>query len=123
MFLNRMVVQNDLIGLAMQGTIVNNDVIQNNIANVDVPGFKRSRMVFDSVLQDAIDTARTTGVLHRDRIQPRVVTEYRNLKHRLDGNNVDIENEMVLLYTNSVRYDVMVMMLQNNSRRSELAYT
>ncbi|MCL2616135.1 MAG: flagellar basal body rod protein FlgB [Defluviitaleaceae bacterium] len=123
MFMNRMSVQNDLIGLGLQASVITNDVIQNNIANVDTPHFKRSRVVFDSVMQQAIDTARNTGVLHRDSITPRVVTEHRNLYYRLDGNNVDIENEMVALYTNSVRFDAMVNMLHNNSRRNNLVYS
>jgi len=118
-----MSVQNDLIGLGLQASVITNDVIQNNIANVDTPHFKRSRVVFDSVMQQAIDTARNTGVLHRDSITPRVVTEHRNLYYRLDGNNVDIENEMVALYTNSVRFDAMVNMLHNNSRRNNLVYS
>ncbi|MCL2851765.1 MAG: flagellar basal body rod protein FlgB [Defluviitaleaceae bacterium] len=122
MFLNRMTVQNDLIGLAMHASALTNDVIQNNIANVDVPNFKRSTVVFDSVLQDVVDTARSTGVLHRDRIAPRVVLQHQNLSHRLDGNNVDIETEMVALYQNSVRFDVMAAMLQNNSARRNLAF-
>jgi len=117
-----MTVQNDLIGLAMHASALTNDVIQNNIANVDVPNFKRSTVVFDSVLQDVVDTARSTGVLHRDRIAPRVVLQHQNLSHRLDGNNVDIETEMVALYQNSVRFDVMAAMLQNNSARRNLAF-
>ena len=122
MFLNRMSAQNDLIGIAMHASSLTNDVIQNNIANVDVPNFKRSTVVFDSVMQDVIDTARRTGVLHRDRITPRVVVQHQNLSHRLDGNNVDIETEMVALYQNSVRFDVMAAMLQNNSARRSMAF-
>ena len=122
MFLNRMAVQNDLIGIAMHASALTNDVIQNNIANVDVPNFKRSTVIFDSVFQDVIDTTRKTGMFHRDRIAPRVVLQHRNFSHRLDGNNVDIETEMVMLYQNSVRFDVMAAMLQHNSSRMQLAF-
>ena len=122
MFLNRLAVQNDLIGIAMHASALTNDVIQNNIANVDVPNFKRSTVVFDSVFQDVIDTTRNTGVFHRDRVAPRVVLQHRNFSHRLDGNNVDIETEMVALYQNSVRFEVMAAMLQHNSTRMQLAF-
>lgn len=122
MFQNRMSVQNDLIGIAMQASSLTNDVLQNNIANVDVPNFKRSAVVFDTVFQGVVADARNTGVLHRDRIEPRMVTQYRNLSHRIDGNNVDIETEMAALYQNSVRFDVMAAMLSNNSRRNSLAF-
>jgi len=121
-FQNRMSVQNDLIGIAMQASSLTNDVLQNNIANVDVPNFKRSAVVFDTVFQGVVADARNTGVLHRDRIEPRMVTQYRNLSHRIDGNNVDIETEMAALYQNSVRFDVMAAMLSNNSRRNSLAF-
>ena len=122
MFLNKMSLQNDLVGLAMHASALANDVIQNNIANVDVPNFKRSTVVFESVFQNVVDTARSTGVLQRDRIVPRVVVQHQNLSHRLDGNNVDIETEMVALYQNSVRFEVMASMLLNNSQRRSLAY-
>ena len=121
MLQNGISAQNDIIGMAMQAASLANDVINNNIANVDVPGFKRSEVVFDTLLQNFVNTSRR-GEASRPPT-PQIVTQHANLSHRLDGNNVDIEAEMVALYQNSVRFDAMTAMLQSNSRRNSLAYS
>ena len=120
MFIDRLHQQNDIIAKALHATAMRNDVIQNNIANVDTPGFRRSNVVFEQHFADAIGNARRTGTLNP--VAPRVVLQHANFTHRIDGNNVDIENEMVSLFQNSVRYDVMVMSVLNNYRRINLAY-
>ncbi len=99
----------------MQGTILRNEVIQNNIANADTPNFKRSDVVFESYLADAIDGAKTTGELNLDKVNPTVISQ--GFSYRLDGNNVDIETEMVDLYQNSARYDMLVSCVNNNYKK------
>src|SRR5512137_1305448 len=86
-------------------------VIANNIANVDVPHFKRSEVNFESELKRAIRDkeeldnrlpARMSNEKHipffvpRDvrQVGPRINLDY-NTTYRNDGNNVDIEKEMV----------------------------
>jgi len=120
MFISRIHQQNDLISKALNATALRNDVIQNNIANVDTPGFRRSNVVFETEFANAVEAAGRTGSLRS--IEPRVATQHANFTYRIDGNNVDIESEMVALFQNAVRYDVMVMSVLNNYRRINLAY-
>ena len=118
--LDRLHQQNDLIAKSLHAAALRNDVIQNNIANVDTPGFRRSNVVFEQQFANAVGDARRTGTLRP--VSPRVAVQHANFTHRIDGNNVDIESEMVALYQNSVRYDMMVMSVQNNYRRLSLAF-
>jgi flagellar basal-body rod protein FlgB len=107
-------------------------VIGNNIANVDVPHFKRSEVNFESELKRVIIenqyrdercNARITDERHipfnidRDirSVRPRINLDY-NTTYRNDGNNVDIEKEIVDSSKNMMRYNAMVTSLSNNFR-------
>lgn len=111
-------------------------VISNNIANVDVPHFKRSEVNFESELKRAIRQredasnklpAIMTNEKHipffveRDlkSVQPRVNLDYTTI-YRNDGNNVDIEKEMVDASKNMMRYNAFVTSLNHNYKMIKL---
>lgn len=101
-------------------------VLANNIANVDVPHFKRSEVVFESEMKRAMDdTASFEGeqntfklkkvhpnhISHRKyrkfhEVSPKVSIDY-NSQMRNDGNNVDIEDEVSKLVRNQMQYSLM----------------
>ncbi len=111
---------NDILGTALQASVVRGDVINNNIANSDVPGFKKKSVQFEEYLSKALDEAKTTGKLNFSKLAPTIRTEHENFSYRLDGNNVDIEQEMLYAYQNSVRYDFLANSVINNYRRLNL---
>lgn len=118
MILNNMFTTNNIIGEAMNATSVRHNTILNNIANVDVPHFQRSTVAFESYLSKELDRSENNGgSVNLNNIQPSIHISNETLAHRIDGNNVDIEVEMVSLYQNSTRYDVMSNSLMNNYRR------
>jgi len=107
-------------------------VIANNVANVDVPHFKRSEVNFESelrrVLMEKKDPdnrypAKLTDKRHIpfyipreiDSVQPKINLDY-NTTARNDGNNVDIEKEIVDSAKNQLRYNAYITMLNNNYR-------
>jgi flagellar basal-body rod protein FlgB len=111
-------------------------VISNNIANVDVPHFKRSEVNFESELKRAIRQredasnklpAIMTNEKHipffveRDleSVQPRINLDY-TTSYRNDGNNVDIEKEMVDASKNMMRYNAFVTSLNHNYKMIKL---
>ncbi len=108
-----------------------NETISNNIANVDTPGYKRKDVKFEEALAKAVkktedashsDTRTevdkkqeaSSGSRSVDRVEPEVYTQNEGYSYRLDGNNVDIDNEMAELAKNSIRYNVI--MSQINSK-------
>lgn len=97
----------NIMGTAMQGAVTRNQIIANNIANVDTPGFKRNVVAFEDQLRDAVNNFRNTGSLDLSVVRPVVSQEYSWLNFRLDENNIDIEFEMAALYQNSVRFDTL----------------
>lgn len=108
---------NSLIGTAMGASVLKNEVISNNIANAEVPGFKKSVVEFEGVLDEEIQNARKTGKINMKKLKPSVRKANTDFSYRIDGNNVDIEVEMAELYKNSVKYEVMTTSLINNYKR------
>ena len=86
----------------------------NNIANVDTPGYKRQDVAFESVLQQALGNNRYESMddkvanVNLSRLRGRAYVDYANYSYRLDGNNVDIENENVMLAENQLKYQGLI---------------
>lgn len=121
MNLNNLFVKNEVIGASMIGSQFRNNVINHNIANVDVPGFRRGTVEFESLLlQEIQDASRQGRRANVNSITPTMHISHLDLPHRNDGNNVDIELEMVALYQNSTRFEVMSSSLINNYNRINL---
>ncbi len=121
MTFDNLFVQNDILESALQASVKRNDVIQNNIANADVPGYKKKKVLFEDALKKAIGNFKETGRLDLSSVTPTTVVQYKNYNYRMDKNNVDIEVEMVDLYQNAVKYDVMAQGVINNYKRINLA--
>lgn len=91
-----------------------NEAISNNIANVDTPGYKRQDVAFESVLQQALGNNRYQSMddkvanVNLSRLRGRAYADYANYSYRLDGNNVDIENENVMLAENQLKYQGLI---------------
>lgn len=96
---------------AMEGTLLRTRVCMNNVANVDTPGFKRQVVTFEDQLARALRSSggiegrvehprhipiRSTASIAN--VRPLVHTDLRS-SFRADGNNVDIDQEMVALAT------------------------
>lgn len=106
-------------------------VISNNIANVDVPHFKRSEVNFESELKRTIDNNKYQAMndypgkvtnakhipfnIHKNihQVDSRVNLDY-STSTRNDGNNVDIEKEIVDASKNTMRYNAAITSLTHN---------
>ena len=99
---------------AADASWLRNEAISNNISNVDTPGYKRQDVAFESVLKQALGMSRYETMdakvknLRTERLNGRPYTDYANFSYRIDGNNVDIDNENVLLAENQLRYQGLI---------------
>jgi flagellar basal-body rod protein FlgB len=128
MFGEDMMIQNtfsktvDLLHRAMDANLIRRNVIANNLANAEVPNFKRSDVNFESELKRALDTEKQRPALeltltnpkhipnwrerdYRD-VQPRRVLDYLSTSKN-NGNNVDPEQEVMLALENQLMYTLM----------------
>lgn len=101
----------NVLDKAADAAWIRNDAIANNIANADTPGYKRQDVAFESELQKALKYNRyqtmddKVGNVKLNRLNPRTYTDYADFSYRLDGNNVDIDTENVMLASNQLRYN------------------
>lgn len=100
----------NVLDKAADASWIRNEAITNNIANVDTPGYKRQDVSFENELRKALGSSRYVSMddkvasLKTADLTPRAYTDYANYSYRLDGNNVDIENENVMLAENQLKY-------------------
>ena len=98
----------NVLGKAAYASSVRNEVINNNIANVDTPNFKRQDVSFETFLNSAIsgfgNLDEAVSSINIGNISPSIYTDSSSLSYRLDGNNVDIQTENAYLAQNQLRY-------------------
>lgn len=103
------------------------DVIAHNLANVDTPGYKRSEVIFQDRLRAALKAAREDGItgMRTDErhisigdlpdpgsVEPSVIVRAET-SLRPDGNNVDLDSEMVKLSQNTLLYQTLSQLVRN----------
>lgn len=85
-------------------------VLANNIANVNTPNYKRKDVDFEGVLEQELGRSKYTTLdskvadVHLNHLVADTYTDYSGYSYRLDGNNVDIDNEEVELASEQLRY-------------------
>jgi flagellar basal-body rod protein FlgB len=109
----------DILHRAMSASLVRRSVIANNVANANVPNFKRSVVNFESELKRALDTEKQKPALEMAQTHPDHFSNYRERDYRdvqarrvLDytitynnnGNNVDPEPEFMAALENQMSY-------------------
>jgi flagellar basal-body rod protein FlgB len=112
----------DLLHRAMDANTVRRSVIANNLANANVPNFKRSVVNFESELKRALETEQPRPALELNVTNPKHFPnwkerDYRDVQIRrvLDytstynnnGNNVDAEQEFNNALENQMTYTLL----------------
>ena len=96
-----------------------NEIISNNIANIDTPGYKRQDLNFEDELRRALGNSKYKTMDHkvadlRERhLEARVVNDYSGFSYRTDKNNVDIDTENVILAANQLKYQGLMQGLKS----------
>lgn len=114
----------NVLGKSLSALAKRQQLLSNNIANVDTPGYKRSDLDFQAVLQKTISRQQqkslpleTSNSRHMS-LQSREsdsVSAYKDFStsFRKDGNNVDIEKEVVEINKNALLYNSALKAIQN----------
>jgi flagellar basal-body rod protein FlgB len=93
----------DILHKGMDVAVLRRQVISDNIANADVPNFKRSTINFEASLKKALESEKVEPVLPMQTTDPRHVLDYLTTSKN-NGNNVDAEQEMMDSLTNQLSY-------------------
>lgn len=104
----------NVLDKAADAAWLRNEAIANNIANVDTPNYKRQDVDFEDVLGKELGRRRFESMdrkvagVKTSRLNVGTYTDAEAFSYRLDGNNVDIENENVLLAQNQLKYTGLI---------------
>ena len=104
----------------MDATAMRSEVILNNMANVNTPGYKRKDIRFETALKHAFARASQDTVdarvknLDLEALTPKTYTDYEELSYRYDGNNVDINNENAILAEVQTKYNALMDLINSD---------
>ena len=138
-----------ILEIAVEGTKLRHQVIVNNVANVDTPGFQSADLKFEEMLRARLqeaekDTTQTPAqridqlarkTFHvegqslsyqeqtkTDAMKAELVFEAHD-QPRLDGNTVDIDREMAKLGKNTLLHNAYLELLNRKYRMLKTAIT
>ena len=126
----------EVLAASMRGLEARNTAIANNIANADTPGYKRVDVSFESALADAVqsDRSRTSQSSSMpdlwngdaanavDDVAP-AVQSVDTTTMRVDGSNVDPDDEMAQLSANQLAHQTVVSLLDKRFAQFRTAIT
>jgi flagellar basal-body rod protein FlgB len=105
----------------MSASSLRHKVISNNIANVNTPGFKKSEVAFEQILQQNMGNDENIPLVRTNtqhlpirksltEIAPQIHT-INTTSFRNDENNVDIDIEMAEMAKNNIYYDAVAQQM------------
>ncbi|HZZ78307.1 MAG TPA: flagellar basal body rod protein FlgB [Gemmataceae bacterium] len=97
----------ELLSRVLSVASMRHDVIAQNIANVNTPGFHTLQVNFEEALREAMD-AGNAGSLHT--LSPQITLGAGGVE-RVDGNNVDIDQEVNRLQKNTLLFKVYTQLM------------
>lgn len=126
----------NLLSKALDGSALRNQVLANNIANADTPGFKRSEVLFEEKIRQALSKQgqhvklKATNPRHIQVAETNSSSTYlpdiimvNDLSYRNDNNNVDIDVETTKIAKNKIYYDAISNSLTQEIRLLRMAIT
>lgn len=113
----------DVLDKAADAAYTRIGVISNNIANDSTPNYKRQDVQFETILQASLagDGSLESRIaelnLNLGELDSYIYTDQSSLSYRLDGNNVDIDQEEAYLAEAQIRYQALIdQMMQEFGR-------
>ncbi|MCR5256397.1 MAG: flagellar basal body rod protein FlgB [Acetatifactor sp.] len=100
----------NILDKAADASWMRNEAISNNIANATTPNYKRQDVEFEKELRRALGNNKYKSMDSKviaaktKNLKPQIYTDHSNYSYRLDGNNVDIQTENVMLAENQLKY-------------------
>ena len=85
---------------ALRGLSTRQRVIADNVANIQTPGFRAGRVDFESALTTALEDGETPTV--------EASLARSTAPTRLDGNNVNLDDETVAMLETTMRYELTI---------------
>ena len=104
----------------MDATVLRHQALAANIANAETPGYKRVDVSpsFATQLKAALERG---GTAESSQVQAQLAEDATAKAVRPDGNNVEIEKELLALGKNSTEFNFLSQVVSNNIRSLRMA--
>lgn len=96
-----------LLSKLLDLTSTKNKVVANNIANANTPGYKKFEVLFEKELKKAVESKDVNKI---NKIKEQIILS-KDKSTRKDGNNVDLDKELVNFYKTSDRHNIYLEIL------------
>ncbi len=107
---------------ALDGVVLRQEAIANNLANLETPGYKRLDLA--PAFQTELERACNTGDLQQiAALKPTLAPDPNAVPSGRDGNSVHLENELMQLNQNGVAHALETQLVSNMLSRMRLAIT
>ena len=104
----------NLIKEGLNAATMRSEVISNNIANVNTNNYKRSEVLFEEMFKETKIETKTTNSKHiSSNINKMEIREDDSTSMRTDGNNVDIDLEMIDQAANTLAYNALITSMKS----------
>ena len=113
----------NILDKAADASWTRENLIANNLANVDTPGYKRQDLEFEELLKNELGRTQYVSLdkkireVNLNRLKPTVFTDYAGYSYRLDENNVDIDVEQVELASEQIKYQALTTSITSEFER------
>ncbi len=119
--LNKIIGKTAILEKALDAAWMKNEVIANNIANVNTPGFKKSNVRFEDQMASAASEFQLGSTQKNSKFLP-IGNDIKSVESpeimqesftsvRKDGNNVDVDVEMAELAKNTIKFNAIISQL------------
>lgn len=104
----------------LDATHLRHEALSNNLANVETPGFKRRDLpkAFSTELRRAVELKDEDRL---KRLSPRSEVDLNAKPVRMDGNTVQLDEELLALNKNSLNYEYLLSAVGGNLKQLNLA--
>ncbi len=110
----------NVMSKTMDAAVKRQELINNNLANVNTPDYKRKDIRFETELKHAFVRANGDSTdakvkdIELESLTPKTYIDYSELSYRYDGNNVDIDTENAISAENQIKYNALVDLVNTN---------
>lgn len=106
----------------LDGTVLRHEAISSNLANLEMPGYKRLDVApsFSADLSRAVAAQNTTQIAS---LQPTLAVDATAVAANRDGNTVQLESELLRLNQNTLEHTLETQLLTGSLVRLRLAIT
>jgi len=120
-----------LLHSALNASNLRQQAISNNIANAETPGYKAKNVVFEEILKSKLANqssfvGKRTDYRHFEigissSLPVPQIAENKNIAMQINGNNVDIDEEMTRLGKNALWYNTLATQLSSEFQNLSIA--